>query len=354
MSGRKQHFIPQSLLRGFGRKGKGDKIQVVAYTHDRGVFKAATDGIGAERNFYSELALEPGEDTLDDKITAYETPLADVLADFRGLSNGARADELKAAELVAHLVIRNDHFRKSVSSAAADMFAKFSGRLAQEDQARAIFGLAGNEPASRFQMVLEEQWNEHGSMFEALGWTKDQYKSFMFNTMRANFSSIFGEMRGPMAALFANIVGEIPTVAATAQRRSLNEGLAPTLRVAPLRSLTWRVHYPEHELTLPDCIAIGLNPAGDALPLNFAQDEKVDVVCMPLSSDRLLLGSKRSNNAVPALNEAFASCSWDFFVAAEMTDELEAMRVQLRSRVREFLEKTVDEAVAEAAHPERA
>ena len=88
MSGRKQHFIPQSLLKGFGRAGKGAKIQVVVYSHDRGIFPAATDGVAAEREFYSKLAVESEADTRDDKITAYETPLADTLATLRNLGDG--------------------------------------------------------------------------------------------------------------------------------------------------------------------------------------------------------------------------------------------------------------------------
>lgn len=53
---------------------------------------------------------------------------------------------------------------------------------------------------------------------------------------------------------------------------------------------------------------------------------------MPLSSDRLLVGS-RSNTVAPTdgMNEAFAACSWDFFVARDRTAEL----------VRETLEEAV-------------
>ena len=64
MSGRKQHFIPQSLLRGFGRVSKGTKIQVIVYTYERDIFTAATDGIAAEREFYSELDVKGTGETL--------------------------------------------------------------------------------------------------------------------------------------------------------------------------------------------------------------------------------------------------------------------------------------------------
>ena len=115
MSGSKQHFIPQSLLKGFGLK-RGKSTLVVSYTYDRGIFMPATDGIAAERNFYSELRVEGGEETLDDRITYYETPLATVLTDLWALGDGEDADPRKAAEFVTHLAIRNDNFRKAVTS----------------------------------------------------------------------------------------------------------------------------------------------------------------------------------------------------------------------------------------------
>lgn len=104
MSGRKQHFIPQSLLKGFGRTGKGDKVQVIVYSHDHGIFPAATEGVAAQREFYSKLAVEG--DTLDDKITAYETPLAETLSALRNLGDGEIADKQSASEFVTHLVVR--------------------------------------------------------------------------------------------------------------------------------------------------------------------------------------------------------------------------------------------------------
>src|SRR6185312_12605251 len=100
MSGRNQHFIPQSLLRGFGVK-RGKKTYVVAYTFDRGVFAPPTDGIGAEGNFYSELDVDGGTETLDDKITDYEQRIPAVLEQLRQLSD--EADAALAAELVTHL-----------------------------------------------------------------------------------------------------------------------------------------------------------------------------------------------------------------------------------------------------------
>ena len=127
MSGRKQHHTPQSLLRGFETPSSGKKTQVQVFSKQK-KFKAPTEDVAAERHFYSELSND-GTQTLDDLITQYETSLADNSSALRAVSAGARANSDIAAEVLAHLTIRNGHLRKSFAngfrillSKAADIF----------------------------------------------------------------------------------------------------------------------------------------------------------------------------------------------------------------------------------------
>jgi hypothetical protein len=53
MAGRKQHFIPQLLLRGFpARKTKKGKTQVWLYQRGKDPTCPATDNVFAQRDFY--------------------------------------------------------------------------------------------------------------------------------------------------------------------------------------------------------------------------------------------------------------------------------------------------------------
>lgn len=348
MSGRKQHFIPQSLLRGFGFT-KGNRTYVVAYTYDRGIFTPGTDGIGAEREFYSELDVEGTGETLDDKITNYEQPFTDVLNELRSLIDGETADTKMAAGFVTHLVVRNDHFRKAVTHAGEHLVRGMTDTFTDEGQAKVMLGLNREQPSEMFAGEIEKMWALYGPIFASMGLSEAQFNKWVFGAVKGQFPAFFAETVGPLKDAFAGMVEKLPELAANAQRRSLAEGLSPPKRVEALSEFEWKVGHPPKAVVLPDCVAVAVDANGEAFPLMLAEMENVQTIYMPLSSDRLLVGA-RGEPVEPrgGMNEAFAACSWDFFIARDRTPELEHCQALLRIRVRQFLAGTIEEVIEEA------
>jgi len=354
MSGRKQHFIPQSLLRGFSFLGKGSKQQIVAYTYDRGIFTAATDGIGAERNFYSELAVQGETQTLDDKITDFETPLSDVLVGMRKLSHRASAETQQTAIFVTHLTVRNDHFRKSVSTGGVTMFDGLQSSMSDEQTAMALLGLGGNRPSPVFGDAVKNLLAENAAVFAALGLREDQIIEWAFNYAKANFSEFHSQLVGPMQAAFEKFTG--PTIlemAADAQRRALETDLSPKAWIDRLSEMDWHVEHSDVPLILPDCESIAADNSGTARPLMLAEKDAVEAILVPISSDRLLVGL-HGRDAMPSfdVNAAFAACSWDFFVASSRNYELETLRDTIRAGVQNLMDDLVSQALSESIHKE--
>jgi hypothetical protein len=345
VSGRNQHFIPQSLLRGFGVK-RGKKTYVVAYTYDRGTFAPPTDGIGAEGNFYSELDVKAATETLDDKITDYEQRLPSIFKQLREVS--AEADPALAAELVTHLTVRNAHFRKATAVGGAGMFEVIGRALGNEDTARVLLGVAGDEPSEMFAAQLPEMWAKYGPLLALGGITQEQFNALAFQAVKANFSSFHAEIAEPLQQTFSNIVEKVPEIAANAQRRSLTESLTPQKRVDRLAEYSWRTIETAEPVVLPDCVAVGVDMDG-ILPLMLADLDQTDTVLMPLTTNRLLIGSLIGASEVQAnINEVFASCSWDFFVARERTPELESYRMLLRTASETFMSGSVEGVIEES------
>lgn len=353
MSGRKQHFIPQSLLRGFGIQ-RGKSMQVVAYTRDRGVFTAATDGIAAERHFYSEFPIEGAADTLDDRITAYETPFASVLAKLRALGHEEAVDGATAAELVTHLAVRNDHFRKAVSSAGAAMVLRAADVASQADGLRRVFGLDRGEPSEFFAGEVATAFTERRELLALAGMDKKAFGDFAFELLKKNFDALHGEISSEFEAMIGMLVGEVPVLAAEAQRGSLAKELAPELRVRRMAELDWRVEHSSEPAILPDCVTLGFDHDGGAAPLMFIDLDRLSRVHLPLSSDRVLVGAtKEAQSTSSCINEIAAGCSWDFFVARDRTKVLEEMRGNLRSRVSRFLDDLIEDAARDLGEEER-
>jgi hypothetical protein len=347
MSGRKQHFIPQSLLRGFGVQ-RGRSTFVVAYTRDRGVFSPATDGIAAERHFYSELAVKGELDTLDDRITAYETPFATALAGLRALGDGEAADGVTAAELVTHLAVRNDHFRKTMGSAGASVMRHAAGMASQADRLRSMFGLDGDEPSEFFAGELAKAFAERRELLAMVGMDEKAFGDFAFALLQQNFEAYHGEIGPEVAAAVSSLIGEVPSIAANAQRGSLGKELAPELRVKRMAEMNWHVHHVSYPVILPDCVTLGVDHDGAAAPLMFVGLDGLARVHLPLASDRVLAGAVDGAPAAPpTMNEIAAGCSWDFFVARDRLPEFEALRGTLRARVSRVIDDLVEGAVRE-------
>jgi len=349
MSGKKQHFIPQSLLIGFGFQ-KGNRTYVVAYTHERGIFTPATDGIGAERNFYSELAVEAVSKTLDDEITDYEQAFPKILSKLRNLKDGERVDDRAAAEFVTHLAVRNAHFRKSVTGGATQLFSGMADMFADESTARGMLGLNGERPTGAFADQIAKAWIQYGPIFSLVGMTEATFTAIFFAAAKDGFSSFHDEMSAQIAATFEAMMNDLPKVAASSQRKSLSQSLAPPLRIEKLGALEWRIRHTDVVLVLPDCVSVAFGRNGETHPLMLADLDETEIVAMPLTSNRLLTGSRGGAEVdLASLNDAFAGCSWDFFVARDRTAELGAKRARLRSRVSAVVDSIVTETLDEAA-----
>jgi len=344
MSGSKQHFIPQSLLKGFGVK-RGKSTFVVAYTHDRGIFTPATDGIAAERHFYSELGVEGGDETLDDRITEHETPLATMLSKLRSLRDGARVDPGEAAAFVTHLAIRNDHFRKAITSAGARMMDLVADRFGAADSCRALLGIDNDHPQGLFAEQLKEAFDQYRPLIDMLGMDRETFDRWAFGRAKSSFATIHKEISGSISGAVMAISEALPGTAADAQRRALNEDLVPTKRVEALSALGWRVTHPSEPLILPDCVAVGFDRNGKGLPLMMIDREDLYSIVLPIASDRLLVGMVDETAKLTGdLNETMACCSWDFYVARDRTDEFEKLRGALRSLIAPYIDQIVDGA----------
>jgi hypothetical protein len=348
MSGRKQHFIPQSFLRGFATP-RQNNVFVTVYPKERPIFEVPTDGIAAQRDFYSALGVDGSEPTLDDHITTFEGGLAVTIRALRELAPGMPVDRRAAAGLVTHLTMRNAHFRNAATFGAGKMFETVKEVFTDRDRTRAALQLDTDTLSGPMLEQFNEQWAQAGPMLETLGITRTAFAELIRTRAGPLFEQMFGEIAQGIESAIATIAPQVAETGANAQKRALTQDLVPPVRVEKIVDFSWtRRPAPPGGVILPDCVAIGYE--GDKwLPLSIADLDEVDIIAMPLDAATILWAGKAGTADVPAdFNASCAACSWDFFLAASRSDALEGLIPVIRTETERFFDDVMREALSES------
>lgn len=144
------------VLRGFLVPGRGKAEQVRVFSKDK-TFVASIDDVAAERHFYSELSTD-GTKTLDDLITDYEEIFKTKYFSLRDLPFGTEADRTLAAEVVAHLTIRNAYLRRRISGGMRSLMDSAADLFCNEENLRLIMGV---DALTGDTQVTGERHNNH-------------------------------------------------------------------------------------------------------------------------------------------------------------------------------------------------
>lgn len=350
MAGRKQHHIPQVLIRGFGRNEGGKSTLVWVYSATRGKYRSATEGVGSQRDFYSAPPTPDRTETLDDRITRHEwehlTPLIEA---FRKLGPGSDVEPRAAAEAVAHLSIRASHVRESFSSAFGEMVHGLGSVFLDPAQVVRLLKVHENPPGRTVRKMIDEAWVENRAALARKGFNKDVFQRTMLRQLRATAEGALAEHTPLVATLLDMMRGRALEMTREGHRRALAMSLVPAPRVETLAALLWTVQAgPASGCILPDCVATATLDDGDCLPLVFADSDRIGSVALPLSHDRVLVGSRRGPVAPTTQERAqSAAASWDYFIAREDDPANDSALPHVGRRIQAYLREAVEESIAD-------
>jgi hypothetical protein len=348
MAGRKQHYIPQALLRGFLINRRGNDRQVLVYRAGRKPYEASTKDVAAERFFYSE---RPKGDvvTLDDQITDYENRLAQLLGELKSAGNQETVNSLVAAEVVAHLVVRGAFVRDMLRTGGGEIVAGLSMILADPEAMRDAMRIDEGELTPALQEAIEPAINAASAMLP------ERFpKDFLWRIVRFHLREVFDgfaqEFVPGLRALLGQLLANISDVVRAAHAKAMGSQLPPQGRVDALASLRWSMNHTPTALILPDCVALAFNTGGSVTAYLLGDAGQPGAVLVPLASNRLLIGSTGAISleaAVREFNDHAARCSWNFFVASERTERLASASDLIGSSSKETVASTIEEVIAE-------
>lgn len=352
MAGSKQHYIPQLLQRGFEASKSGKHSQVWVFRKGQAPYKSSTEGVGAQRHFYSEPS--PDADALDNVITRFEEDvLTPAVNKLRSAPLGPIEPEV-AASVVSHLSIRAAFLRGSFSEIAKKFLARMSQAMSSDESARALMGLDAVSEESMVDKAVAENLAEDASFLpEAARQRLGRMLKFRF---REHFGSDFKSMSGMFGKYMESFPSVIPRAIEDSHIRVLQKELVPAGRTERLKALHWRLlQVPEcSHVVLPDCLALASDHAvlSQLRPYILADDETLACVLMPVSSSRLLVGSRTEVELNwETLNSMLAQSSLDFFISSRNDEKTAALAQQLGLAVSEHSRRLVEEEAFSAPAP---
>lgn len=342
MAGRKQHFIPQALQRGFGM-AKGKKTQVYVFRKGQEPYHSSTEGVAAQRDFYSEPS---DEQSLDDKITTYEgAVLAPAIAALREAPVGP-IDSNVAAAAVVHLSIRSAFIRGSFSATAAKMLDHFADAMRSDETARALLEVDSLKAESMLVKLIEDEILPQFRAIPESG-RKALTKLAHFRA-REKFPQIFPDLAAMALTQLGMLLEKIPEMIVSGHSKALERGLAPALRVERLKAMNWQIiaAEPPTHFVLPDCLAVGSKRSDfqDVEPYSLQNDDELAGVVMPVCSNKVLVGCFGNPELnIASLNRSFAQCSLDFFISSQADAQAAEAAQLIGSTVSKYVDSLVEE-----------
>ncbi len=111
MAGKRQHYIPRFLQKGFCSKKTKKEVYTFVFTKEKGPYEPNLLNVGLERYFYGN----PTESSADDKITDQEELFFEYLETLRTARKNLIVDPEICSAFVGHMILRVKHIRGSIN-----------------------------------------------------------------------------------------------------------------------------------------------------------------------------------------------------------------------------------------------
>jgi hypothetical protein len=341
MAGKRQHYIPRFLQRGFLAERTDAPERTWLHRQGTPARLVGIKDVGVGEFFYSKLPVA-GEDTLDDLITSLES---EIHADLQGLKQSPRGyivDSRIPARITAHLTLRTAHLRSIFQQGAAQVLDQISALAADPDHLRELIEL-DSVGMERIMSAIDDDL--HSSLLGKL-LPRPFARRVMAFQVRESFKELYSSQMPMVAKTITELIKLLPAMARDGHNNALRTAKT-TQWESNLAQLSWRT-YSVVDAILPDCIALAQTGTDSLTPLTLREHPTPDTIILPIAHDLLLVGSRGvpKELEIGKINAASAACSDSFFVARSAYDSADLPSL-IGQRCSLAIRKAVSEAMAE-------
>lgn len=351
MAGSKHHILPRFLLKGFASKviprtGRQDDVFVWVYRKGGKSFESKTTNVGFETHFYGK----EGELNVDDEITAIEQEFAISLDELRKQDDGYKVSDDKIIEFITHLTVRTKHLRDSIIDASGFLFDNVFGYFSDYDNWKAwcieyfkrhpevikdeLGKVLKTAQVSAYKKMLMRQRVKKMPVERIVEMMDDEQSGyeFLFQSLRIKFTE------------------DLQDVVKQAHIKSLLKNLVSEPRVEHYSRLHWYLRKSDKPLILGDVGCLFELEGYSALKSLGGTEDKIKKVYLPISSDRMVVGTTKSELPqidFTAINEAIAKCSRDYFVCSMSSPDMAHLASLLGEESQMFSQEEMEKVVTD-------
>ncbi len=341
MAGKRQHYIPRFVQRGFLAECTDDAERTWLHRRGSAARLVGIRDVGVGEFFYSKLSVT-GDETLDDLITSIE---GDILADLqkiRQAPQGHVVDPTVPARITAHLTLRTAHVRSIFQQGAAQVLDQVSALFADSDQLRELMELDSVSMGRALSAIDQEL--SSSPLGELL--PRPLTRRLMAFYIRESFNEVYASQMPMIAEVVAKLVKALPSTIRDSHNIALKTAKT-TQWEKDLAELSWRT-YSVVGAILPDCIALAQCGAGSLTPLTLREHQIPDTIIFPIAHNLLLVGSRGEPTEleIGKVNAASAACSDSFFIARSSCNSAELSN-QIGQRCSNAIERAITDAMEE-------
>ncbi len=341
MAGKRQHYIPRFLQRGFLAEQTGEAERTWLHRRGTAARLVGIKDVGVGEFFYSKLG-PADEERLDDLITSIEWDIHTSLQELQRAPRGPIADSRIPARVTTHLTLRTAHVRSTFLQGAEQLLDQLSVIISDSDQLRKLMGI-DSVGMSLPLSAIEEELNSSplGELFP-----RPFAKRALAFSLRESFNEFYSFQMPVVADAFTKLINALPAMTRDGHNKALRISQESKWE-ADLAQLSWRTYSVEGAI-LPDCIALAQSGSDSITALTLREEKIPNIIILPIAHDLLLVGSKEEIKEIniEKINAASAACSDSFFIARNSYNSTDFASL-IGQRCSLSIKKVVAEAISE-------
>jgi hypothetical protein len=316
MAGKRQHYVPRFLQRGFLAEQDGERTWL--HRAGKSARLVGIKDVGTEDWFYSRKGAS-GELTLDDVITEFEADLSKNVAMLRNKSPGTSIDPSLASRITVHLVMRTAHLRQTIKDGIDGITNEIESIFTDPKRLGAMMGI-DNQVLSSFVMDVIRSTAQD---IAQRGFPEPLSERLIAFFMRERGGELVAQADFMLAPIFSSLFKDLENRVRDCHNVIVAKPLDDYGWINVLTGFHWTIEAGT-DLILTDAVALARETGHSLAPLLLTTATDIELILLPVARDRVLVGRRNTTTVVDLTTynaQAAASCQGFFIAASEFDTE---------------------------------